>query len=153
MSVTFHDGTNKLYKAYASRPWNDVGLLQLNPDRNQWDDWLMENCNTEQQIRALLQGEKASLCRPHGKGSKLGEYVASNETGILILKGLHQWRRIGRSWNYKLHLSFGLDGWLWHLGARYEDRSRTVTLTGECTRGERATGEDHEGFQSVGRRR
>jgi hypothetical protein len=154
MSVTFHDGTNKLYNRYAPQPWNDVGLLRLNPDRNGWDDWLMKTYNKEDGIRALLQGESALLCRPYGKGSKLGEYISAENTGILILKGLHQWKRIGKTWNYKLHLSFGLDGWIWHLDARYEDRSGTISLTGTCTKGERATAEDHEGFVAVkGRRR
>ena len=60
---------------------------------------------------------------------------------------------MGRSWNYKLHLSFGLDGWIWHLGAIYLDLRGIIQLTGECTKGERATKEDHEGFIAVGRRR
>lgn len=146
MTITFHDGTNKLYKKYAPFPWDNIGLLQMNPKANTWDDWLVKNYNTEKKIRELFEGDSVSLCMPYGTGSKLGEYVGAKETGIIILKGLHQWQRIRRTENYKLHLTFGLDGWLWHLNARYCAQSDSISLTGDCTKGEQATGEDHEGF-------
>lgn len=154
MSVTFHDGSHHLYQRYAPQAWNDMGLLRLN-DGNQYDSWLMRNCNTEAAMRALLRGGSLANCYPFGVGtSKLSEYIAAGETGIIVIKGLHQWQRIGRSWNYKLHMSFGLEGRLWHLNALYKSTGGgSVAFTSECTAGETTTTESHDGFQRVGRRR
>lgn len=149
MSITFHDGTHKLYSAYAGRPWNDVGLLRLST-RDYYHRWLMTTYNHEAAIRALFAGPAVQHCYPFGAGkSKLGEWVGAEHTGIVILKGLHHWRRIDDSWDYQLHLSFGLDGRLWHLNALYHDATHSVSLTADCTPGEWATQEDHEGFRKA----
>ena len=80
----------------------------------------------------------------------LADYIAAQGTGIIIIKGIHQWRRLGKSWNYTLHLSFGLEGQLWHLYARYKDQTGEITLTSSCSAGKKVTGEAHDSFVTVG---
>jgi len=156
VAVEFSDGTNPLYRQYTNnRAWNDVGLLWLNRAR-QYDRILIDEYNTEERLRQLLAGEALTSCRPYGPGtSKLSEYRDADigVASLMVVKGLHQWQRIGTSWNYKLHITLGLDGWLWHLYAKYTDRDGTIAFTNEISSGGRATGEDHQGFARVGGRR
>lgn len=152
MAVEFHDGNHKLYGAYSQgKAWNDNGLLRLSM-RDQYDRMLIDDYNNEAKIAEMLKSNVLSNCRPFGVGtSKLSEYIGAQGTGIIIIKGLHQWKRVGRYWDYKLHLSFGLEGQLWHLYARYMNDTGNVTLTNSCSAGERVTGESHDGFVKVGR--
>ena len=157
MTIEFHQGNHRLYQRYAPRPWNDEGLLMLNSQQNYYDRWLMQTCNTEEAMTALLAGDGPKYCRPFGGGSKLSEYIDAEETGIIVVKGLHQWERIGfgRNSRYRLHITFGLEGYLWHLYARYHP-NRRIEFTSDLSRGEQVTMEDHEGFvraSSGGRRR
>jgi hypothetical protein len=153
MTIAFHQGNHPLYRRYAARPWNDEGLLMLDSHRSDYDRWLMEQCNTEEGMTALLAGDGPKNCRPFGVGSsKLSEYIGADQTGIIVVKGLHQWQRMGRSWNYRLHITLGLEGQLWHLYALYHANGR-IAFTSECSAGERVTGEDHEGFERVGRKK
>lgn len=159
MSLTFHDGTNPLYRNYSRhRAWNDTGLLRLNPGRS-YDRLLTGTYNTEAKIREMFGRPGAQNCRPGGVGaSKLGDYVSSAERDVIIIKGLHQWvEKVGTGnarWgsNFQLHLSFGLDGQLWHLYATYYSDSEKITLSSECSAGERVTAVDHEGFAKQKRR-
>jgi hypothetical protein len=152
MSITFHDGTLALYSKYCDgKAWNDASLLRLNTERSQYDKYLMEKCNTETAMKALLGGDAVRLVKPVSTGSKLGEYMDAKATGIIVIKGLHQWERIGTTWNYHLHITFGLDGYLWHLYALYENHTEKVRLLGEISRGESLTTEDHEGFKQPGK--
>lgn len=154
MALTFHDGTHPLYKNYTVRPWNDVGLLMLNPERSQYDRWLMENYNTEARIRELCNGNGVRYCYPFGEGkSKLSEYIEAAEGSLILLKGLHQWERKDNGYDYRLHVTFGLEGQLWHLYANYYASSEKVVLSTVATAGERVTGEDHEGYTRAGGRR
>lgn len=159
MSLTFHDGTNPLYKNYSThRAWNDSGLLRLNPSRS-YDRLLIDTYNNEAKMRELFARPGAQNCRPGGPGaSKLGEYVGSDVRDVIVIKGLHQWvEKVGTGnartgSNFQLHLSFGLDGQLWHLYATYFGDSQRITLTSECTAGERVSAVDHEGFGKQKRR-
>ena len=154
MAIEFSDGTHPLYRQYTnSRAWNDAGLLQLNRAR-QYDRILIDTHNTEAGMRALLGGEALGNCRPYGVGtSKLSDYRDADiaEASLMVVKGLHQWQRLGNTWNYKLHVTLGLDGWLWHLYAKYTDATGGIAFTSEVTSGGRATGEDHQGYARVGR--
>ena len=154
MSLEFHDGTHKLYKGYSEgKAWNDVGLLRLNA-ADRYDKSLIDDYNTEAKITEMLKDGVLAGCYPFGPGkSKLSEFIAAEGTGIIVIKGLHQWVRLGRTWNYKLHLSFGLEGQLWHLNARYSNSTQKISLTTTCTAGEKVTGESHDGFKVKGKGR
>jgi hypothetical protein len=54
MSVTFHDGTNLLYRNYAGhRAWNNAALLRLNPGRS-YDRLLIDDYNNEAKMKELF---------------------------------------------------------------------------------------------------
>jgi hypothetical protein len=152
MALEFHQGDKALYRRYASKPWNDAGLLMLNTERDKYDKWLMDTYNTEDGIRTLFQGNGPKYCYPWGQEkSKLGDYVTSEESSIIIVKGLHQWKRKPVGFDYTLHLTFGLDGQLWHLDATYNAGKNEVRLGTKCTAGERMTDTTHDGFTVVKR--
>ncbi|MBJ2156627.1 hypothetical protein [Variovorax sp. IB41] len=160
MSVTFHDGTNLLYRNYTShRGWNNTALLGLNPGRS-YDRLLIDDYNNEAKMKELFARPGAQNCYPGGPGaSKLGDYVNSDSRDVIVIKGLHQWvekpgtagRRGGS--NYQLHITFGLDGQLWHLYATYFGDSQKITFSSQCSVGEKVSHTDHEGFSKQGRKK
>jgi len=152
VSVKFHDGTDKLYQAYTqSKAWDDTGLLQLNPT-DQWDKFLIAH-NTEEKLKTLLAGNGVTYCTPEGYSSKLGEYRDSDERSFIVLKGLHQWQRKGNTADYKLHITIGLDGKLWHLYANYFAKGQKIAFSTDCSAGEKISATDNEGFTQVGKKR
>lgn len=160
MSLTFHDGTSLLYRNYTNhRAWNNTALLGLNPGRS-YDRMLIDDYNNEVKMRELFARPGAQSCCPGGVGaSRLGDYVNSSVRDVIVIKGLHQWvEKVGTGsarWgsNFQLHITFGLDGQLWHLYATYYGDSRKVTFSSECTAGEKVSHTDHEGFSKQGRRK
>lgn len=153
MSLTFHDGTHALYRNYSTSPWNDVSLLMLNPAASRYDKWLMDNYNTQATITEMFDGNGVKNCYPFGVGkSKLSEYVAAKDTGVIVIKGLHQWKSKPNGYDYQLHLTLGFEGQLWHLDANYYDKSQKVVLSTTCTAGDRVTAVDNDGFKRVGSR-
>ena len=157
MTVTFHDGTNPLYRKYTNhRAWNNTALLGLNPGVG-YDRLLIDGYNNETKIKELLGRPGAQNCYPGA--SRLGDYVSSSVRDVIIVKGLHQWvEKTGTGtarWgsNYQLHVTFGLDGQLWHLYATYYGDSQKITFRSQCSAGERVTDVDHEGFVKQGRKK
>lgn len=147
MSIEFHDGTNAVYKKYsASKKWNDAGLLQLNGAASIYDKWLIEQ-NSEENLRALLNTSAVTEIRPFGHGDKLGTLMELEGQSMIVVKGLHQWKRVNKTWNYKLHITLGMEGYLWHLDALYTDSSGKVAFVGSISRGDSISDETHDGFK------
>ncbi len=156
MGLTLHDGSHDLYKGYSNgKAWNDEAFLMLNSSRSVYDEWLMRRYNTDEGMTALFTKQGITTCKLFGDDSStVGEYVGSTQSSIIVVKGLHQWQRRQDSPNYGLHVTIGLEGWLWHLKATYyhnadEAKAKVSLLPRDATKGQQMTGVDHEGFQRI----
>ena len=154
MTISFHDGSSQMFAGYCNKAWNDEGELRLNSALSQYDATLMTDYNTEEEMLTFLASPVLNGCRPDPNAVwTLGHVRDADRVDMIVLKGLHQWQRVGRTWNYNLHLTLGYDGWIWHLYCRWEDNTQQVKPTTRCTRGNYKAPVSHDGFSAQKRRR
>ncbi len=148
MPILFHDGKNEIYKAYSGgAAWNSDGIIAPGTP---YTKWIKSHCNTEAFITGLF--EAAMAIKPYAEAQMtLADYKSSDEISLIVLKGLHQWRKHpkGPGSIFGMHVTFGLDGYIWHVNALLDRNGQVGKFMGPCTRGESVTAKDHDGWTIV----
>ena len=149
MGVEFNGGGAQAtpgFEGYClSKQWNDQTLLfppNCNATTAHFNQWL-QAFNTEAIIKRMLANvPKASKAR--GYFNTVREWVETDQTSILVLKGLHHWK----DGYTKAHISIGYDGYIWHLDALWhrELHPETMIFNGEITKGLVQANKTHENY-------
>jgi len=152
MAVEFNGGgaqSTPGFEGYClGKQWNDETLLfpfRRGARDEYYNQWL-QAFNTEAIIKRMLANvPKASKAR--GYFNTVRQWVETDQTSILVLKGLHHWK----DGYTKAHISIGYDGWIWHLVARYhgELHPQTMKLNGDITKGDRRADKTHDDWNVV----